>query len=305
MKGNLFLGVDIGGTKTSISIGHEDGSILAKRRFFTRRGVEQVLLDCQNEISLLLSSVGNPRLDAIGISCGGPLDSKKGIIQSPPNLPGWDEVPIVKWFEKTYGVPAFLENDANACALAEWYWGNGKGSSSLVFLTFGTGLGAGLILDGRLFRGACGLAGEIGHWRLSDVGPLCYGKEGSWESFCSGSGLCGLYERQTGTKMSAKEICDLAESGEAVALGVLELSARMLGRGLALLVDLLNPEKIIIGSIFSRSEELFRTHMEWELKKEALGLSFESCQVVPCGLGENLGDMAALGIAKDHVCQKE
>ena len=114
------------------------------------------------------------------------------------NNPGNEEINYyypttdLAWTERiaeALGAPAFMENDANACALAEWRWGAGQGCRSMAFLTFGTGLGAGLILDGRLYRGACGMAGELGHWRLSDYGPTGYGKEGSFEGFCSGGGI--------------------------------------------------------------------------------------------------------------------
>ena len=166
--------------------------------------------------------------------------------------------------------PPFMENDANACALAEWRWGAGQGCRSMAFLTFGTGLGAGLILDGRLYRGACGMAGELGHWRLSDYGPTGYGKEGSFEGFCSGGGirqlaetLAALRERQKGAPVSmgpgpltARVVAQAAGKGDPLALEVLDHVARQLGRGLALLVDLLNPECIVIGSVYARCEGL-------------------------------------------------
>lgn len=125
---------------------------------------------------------------AIGISCGGPLDSRRGIVFSPPNLPGWDKVPITKFFSERFHVPCFLQNNANACVLAEWKWGNGKNLDNVVFPTFGTGMGAGLILNGKLYEGAKGLAGEIGHMRLARHGPVGYGKAGSFEGVCSGGG---------------------------------------------------------------------------------------------------------------------
>ena len=132
---------------------------------------------------------------AIGITCGGPLDSKKGLIMSPPNLPKWDKIPITKIIEDNFNVPVFLQNDANACALAEWRFGAGKGTNNMIFLTFGTGLGAGLILDGRLYAGTNNLAGEIGHIRLAKDGPLGYDKKGSFEGFCSGAGIARLAKK--------------------------------------------------------------------------------------------------------------
>ena len=124
--------------------------------------------------------------DSIGISCGGPLDSRRGVIMGPPNLPGWDDVYIVRQIENHYGVQAHLQNDANACAVAEWKFGAGRGKQNVVFMTFGTGLGAGLILDGKLYSGTNDNAGELGHIRLDRFGPVGFGKAGSFEGFCSG-----------------------------------------------------------------------------------------------------------------------
>jgi hypothetical protein len=132
------------------------------------------------------------KIEGIGISCGGPLNSKTGTILSPPNLPGWDNIPIVKYLEEKTGLKAWLCNDANACALAEWKLGAGKGCSNMIFMTFGTGLGAGIILNGRLYTGTNDMAGELGHIRLSNFGPVGYGKMGSFEGFCSGGGITQL-----------------------------------------------------------------------------------------------------------------
>lgn len=300
----LFIGVDIGGTKTSVSLGNEEGKILNKVQFATKKDPQEVLSECYTTIDQLLLNVDKQKVKALGISCGGPLDSKEGIIQSPPNLPLWDDIPVVRLFQQRTNIPTYLENDANACALAEWLWGSGKGCDSMIFLTFGTGLGAGLILDGCLYRGSLGLAGEIGHLRMKDDGPLCYGKRGSWESFCSGSGIRALYKEKTNKNLSAKDVCILAEKGDGTALSIIETSARTLGQGLALLIDLLNPQCIVIGSIFSRSEALFRGFMEEEIQKEALVQTALVCKVYSSALGEDLGDMAALGIAMNRYDHK-
>ena len=306
MESQKYIGIDIGGTKTAISLGDNNGSLINKRKFLTPSGVDAVIEGIFAEVELLLSPAHSLHdIKAIGISCGGPLDSKRGIIQSPPNLPGWDDIPIVDIVSEHFGIPAYLENDANACALAEWYWGNGKGFDSIIFLTFGTGLGAGLILDGALYRGTNGLAGEVGHWRMADTGPYCYYKRGSWESFVSGAGISGLYEIATGKTVSAQKVCQLAKEGDSTAMHVVEQSAKMLGAGLALLIDLLNPQRIIIGSIYSRDEELFRPIMDQVLREETLSVPYSSCEIVPSLLGEQLGDMAALGIARDHSMRRE
>ena len=180
----MFTGIDIGGTKCAVIVGDECG-IKEKIRFDTT-DVDETLGNIINVTEKI--GVGK----AIGISCGGPLDSKKGVIMSPPNLPGWDNIEIVKILEEKFKVSVGIQNDANACALAEWRFGAGKGSKNMIFLTFGTGMGAGLILDGKLYTGTNDMAGEIGHIRMDAYGPVGYGKAGSFEGFCSGGGIAEI-----------------------------------------------------------------------------------------------------------------
>ena len=188
-----YIGLDIGGTKCAVSLGQDadTGFEVLERREFPTAGLsyQQVLERFSSEIARILQT---NIISRIGISCGGPLDSRRGIILSPPNLPGWDSVEITRYFEDRFSVPTMLQNDANACAVAEWLFGAGKGCRNLVFLTFGTGLGAGLILDGKLYSGTNDNAGEIGHIRLAPEGPVGYGKAGSMEGFCSGGGMAQL-----------------------------------------------------------------------------------------------------------------
>lgn len=303
----MKIGIDIGGTKCAVVLG-DDTKIVKKIRFDTTD-----LEDTLNNIMNAVASIGEG--DAIGISCGGPLDSKKGIIMSPPNLHGWDDVHIVDMLTERFGVPAYLCNDANACALAEWKYGAGRGTENMVFLTFGTGLGAGLILNGKLYEGACGMAGELGHIRLSQHGPVGYGKSGSFEGFCSGGGIkqlgvaYALEKLQMGKKVSfcediskldlisAKLIGPKADEGEQDAIEVFEICGEKLGHGLSILIDILNPEKIVIGSIYQRCEHLLTRSMDKVLKKECLAASYNACKVVAAELKENIGDIAALSVA--------
>ena len=155
----MLTGIDIGGTKCAVILGNSDGTVQKKLTFPTMR-CEETLAEICRSIDTL--GVGK----AIGISCGGPLNEKNGVILAPPNLPDWINIPIVQILRERYGVPTAIRNDANACALAEWKFGAGVGTQNMVFLTFGTGLGAGLILNGRLYSGSRGMAGEVGHIRL-------------------------------------------------------------------------------------------------------------------------------------------
>lgn len=313
-----IAGIDIGGTKCAVSIGRlqdEEIEILYKEKFPTPARPEEAVWALTDTLKRMLKAHREVELAAIGISCGSPLDSKQGIIQSPPNLPEWDNIEITAPFEKEFGVPAALQNDANACGLAEWLWGAGKGTENMIFLTFGTGLGAGLILDGRLYTGTNDMAGEVGHIRLENEGPEGYGKQGSFEGFCSGGGIARFAipivrdwieaGKRTSLAAAAEEIETItaADIGKAAALGdelslfILKETGRRLGEGLAMLIDILNPQKIVIGSIFLRQEGILREPMEEVIAREALPHTAGVCEIVPAGLGEQLGDYAALSVA--------
>ena len=180
-----LLGFDIGGTKCAVVTANWDGeavTLLKKEKSPTDHSISpEEMID---RLMKMADGILDGCPDAIGISCGGPLDSNTGIILGPPNLPGWTHVEIVSQIEAHYGVKAHLQNDANACAVAEWKFGAGRGTRNMVFLTFGTGLGAGLILDGRLYDGTNGNAGEVGHIRLAKDGPVGFGKKAGQVEFC-------------------------------------------------------------------------------------------------------------------------
>lgn len=293
MQQDTVWGLDIGGTKCALVVGDRQGNTLGRWQVSTAQyACWETLVD-----TLLQQAAGQPRPLAVGVSCGGPLDARHGLILSPPNLPGWDEVPITQWLNQRLHVPAFLQNDANACALAEWRYGAGKGCQHMVFLTFGTGMGAGLILNGRLYEGASGMAGEVGHMRLAANGPEGYGKRGSFEGFCSGGGIRQLAQQHMGRDLSAKELVQLAQAGDQQARDTLDISARYLGRGLAVIIDLFNPERIVIGSIYARSGQWFEEKMWQEIQREALSLSHSVVSIVPAALGDAIGDVAALTTA--------
>ena len=304
----MYIGIDIGGTKCAVIQADDSGRKLSRVSFPTEEyhtTIDRIL----REVAALMPC------RAIGVSCGGPLDESRGRILSPPNLPGWDNIPITDILQERFGVPAYLCNDANACALAEWRFGAGIGTRNMVFLTFGTGMGAGLILNGALYSGTNGNAGEVGHMRLAEYGPVGYGKSGSFEGFCSGGGIkqigqafarerlqCGestaycrsLADLET---VSAKSLAQAADHGDETAQRVWQTAADKLGMGLSLLIDLLNPEVIVIGSIFERAEHLLRERMEAVIEREALAQSSRVCRIVPAKLGDEIGDYAAIAVA--------
>lgn len=314
-----YIGVDIGGTKCAVCLGQvEDGNVRILHRcpphptayYKVEEMLEALGKDCLQCISMAPEA---PK--SVGISCGSPMDSKRGRILSPPNLIGWDDVPITDVLGKITGLPAYLCNDANACALAEWRMGAGRGTENMLFLTFGTGLGAGMILNGRLYEGTTDSAGECGHIRLAKWGPTGYGKMGSFEGFCSGGGIAQLAqtmvleELQQGKKpalcptkeeldnLTAQRVAQFASIGDPLALRIYEEVGTMLGEGLSILIDILNPQRIVIGSIFTRAQNLLWPAAQRVIQRETLPQARDCCEVVPAGLTESVGDIAALTVA--------
>lgn len=299
-----ILGFDIGGTKTVAVAGRPDGTILARAAFASRpeRGFRPMWDDLVAAGREVMAGRGQPA--AIGVSIGGPLDTARGVILSPPNLPGWDAIPLKELVTDAFGVRVYVEHDARAGALAEWLCGAARGCRDVVFLTFGTGLGAGLILDGRLYRGASDGPGDVGHWRIADDGPLVYGKRGSWEGYSSGSGIAALARERFPARFSAgvtaREVIEGVRQGDPAACAVIELSATYLGRGIAQIVDLLNPDVVVLGSLAVRAGDLFLPTARRVVAAEAQSGNARACEIVPAALGERLGDVAALCAAIYH-----
>lgn len=324
MKENEYLlGFDIGGTKCASVLGMIDENhqlkVIDKIKYPTREFISPQecianFINCSKNI-LRNHRIGIEQLAGIGISCGGPLDSRRGLILSPPNLPGWDKIPVTAQIREAFDLPIYLQNDANACAVAEWKFGAGAGTENMIFLTFGTGLGAGMILNGKLYAGANDMAGEVGHIRLKEFGPVGYGKSGSFEGFCSGGGIAqlagirALEALQAGRKpdwcptlaafdnITAQAVGEAAVKGDELAIRIYAECGEYLGRGLSTLIDILNPEMIVLGSIFVRCEKLLRPAMEEAIARESLYYSAEKCRIVPANLGESIGDIACLTLA--------
>lgn len=315
-----YIGFDIGGTKCAVCIASvTQGEIRIEKReeIPTDHSVEAYemvgkLVGLAEKMTGYSGRKFGEAFPYAGISCGGPLSEKLGIVQSPPNLPGWDDVHITEFLEKQWGNRAYLINDANACALAEHRFGAGRGTKHMIFLTFGTGMGAGLILNGELYSGASDMAGEVGHIRLEKDGPVGYHKAGSFEGFCSGAGIAKLGQEKAKalfgagktcsfcesaeklSEITAKSIAMAAEKGCADALEVYRLSGEKLGAALSVLVDILNPERIVIGSVYARSGHLMKEAMAEVMKRESLPEALSACEVVPAVLGDAIGDYAAV-----------
>ena len=320
MHRDWWAGVDIGGTKTAVVLSADPPQVAGRIEFATEphNGPDHALNQIYSALRELLSNKGASAssLGAIGISCGGPLNRKTGIIHTPPNLPTWVDVPIVKLLVGEFGCPVSLENDANAGAVAEHRFGAGKGFHNVVFLTLGTGLGSGIILEDRLYHGTNDMAGEIGHVRLTRSGPVGYNKAGSAEGWASGGGIAQLAEqalrkaRLTGSKtqlfaaaegraITTRDVGMAAQAGDAIALQIVRTSGKKLGMALSILIDVLNPDCIVVGGLAVRLGDLFLGPARGVLKKEALGPALDVCRVVPSQLGEQIGDVSALCVAMD------
>ena len=310
-----YIGIDIGGTKTAVLLINGDGQVIERTQTATEVGKNAWKTSVDGMKERIKQLMKLEKIESIGISCGGPLDSKKGLILSPPNLPGWDEIPITDIFQKEFNIPAYLQNDANAGALAEWKFGAGKGHDNVIFLTFGTGLGAGIIVNGKLLSGTNDYGGEVGHIRLEADGPIGYHKRGSFEGFCSGTGLAqmmsfellclaeeiGQKEMLSKYKMpgevTGRDVVEWAKNKDELALKVVAKSGNYLGKGLSFLIDIINPELIIVGSMGVRLGDLLFEPARKVIEKEAVPGAASVCEIVPAALGEAIGDYAALCVA--------
>jgi glucokinase len=249
-----------------------------------------------------VAEAANRRPVALSVSVGGPLRIGEGVLIDPPHLPGWHGVRLKERLGASLsGIPVCVEHDGNAGALAEFHFGAGRARRAvrhLVFLTFGTGLGAGFIVNGRILHGASDTAGEIGHWRLSQSGPEGFGKQGSWEGFSSGAGLVKLaamkFPHRWKAETPIRTLVEAMLADDPEALAVAAEAGRRLGQGLALLIDALNPQVIALGSLAVVLGERVLGPARQVVAQEALPQAAAACEIVPAALGKNIGDVAAL-----------
>jgi glucokinase len=319
MTTRYWAGIDIGGTKTAVVLSGGPPDILSRSEFSTlvAEGPQQAIEKMIACLKQSLSSLGIDRqaLTAIGVSCGSPLDRISGVIQSPPNLSTWVDVPITSILSGEFGVPCRLENDANAGALAEHRFGAGQGTQHMIFLTMGTGLGAGIIANGQLYHGASDLAGEIGHVRLTRSGPVGHNKAGSAEGWASGAGMADYARRMihaeelkgrptalkavddNGRALTAHDVALAARAGDALASGIILTVGQRLGAIMAILIDILNPEMIVVGGLAMRLGDAILNPARKVVERESLSVAAAACRIVPALLDERIGDLAALGVA--------
>jgi glucokinase len=307
-----IIGLDVGGTKTAIVEGTVNGEILQRSEFPTNPTLpfDETFPGICSHIDLMIQRAAEAgrTARALSVSIGGPLRIQSGLILDPPHLPGWHNIALVERLNERYpNFAAHLEHDGNAGALAEFHFGSGRDIDSvkhLIFLTFGTGLGAGIIVNGQILHGASDTAGEVGHWRMTESGPFGFGKHGSWEGWSSGQGMLGLAANQNPDRWGTASVSDVVDdmlADDPEALAVAEESGRWLGRGIALLVDAFNPDVIALGALSAVLGDRIFVPLQEELEREALPQAVAACRVQPAKLGSSIGDVAALMAAINRM----
>lgn len=310
------VGIDIGGTKLATVAADASGNILSKVRRPTRadKGPEyaiQLLFEMVDE-TIDRANLKKETISAIGVSCGGPLDTKTGIVYSPPNLPGWDAFPLKARLESEFKIPAIIENDANACALAEYRFGGGRGYDAVLYMTMSTGIGGGIVINGQIYHGANDSAGEVGHQILLPDGPLCgCGKRGCLEALCSGPAIARrakeAVQKESNTTILAltdgridavksEHVLAAARQGDALALKLVDETAYYMGWGIANLVNILNPDIVLLGTIAIAAGNLILEPIRKTVSNFAMARPAEVVQIMPAQLGESLGDLAAVAL---------
>jgi glucokinase len=294
-----ILGIDMGGTKSAAIVGSMTGEIITRVSGVTpaQEGSDAIVPFLIN-LGRQAKAQARVELTGIGISAGAPAEARRGLVFEAPNLPGWppDGIPLATIFAEAFGIPAALENDADATALAEWHFGAGQGTKTMAFLTVGTGIGAGLILDGKLHRGATGAGGEIGHIAVEPEGRRCKcGLTGCLEAYSSGPSLTRIaIENGFTGEATGPAVVAAARAGDTAALAALETAGTMLGRGLATLCMLLNPERIVLGTLAVHAADLLMPPLQREITARTWSRLRENLQIVPAALGDRAQDLAAL-----------
>ncbi|MCZ6676128.1 MAG: ROK family protein [Candidatus Poribacteria bacterium] len=313
---SYVVGIDIGGTKLAAVVADKNGNILQKVRKPTEaeKGYQyavQLLLEMVDQ-GIHRAGLKRESISGIGVSCGGPLDTKTGVVYSPPNLPGWDAVPLKALIEAEFHIHTVIENDANASALAEWRFGGGRGYNYVLYMTMSTGIGGGIVANGQIYHGANDSAGEVGHQILLPNGPLCgCGKRGCLEALCSGPSIArraqAAIRKQPNTHIldftdgsidhvKSEHVLQAARNGDALAISLMDETAYYMGWGIANLVNILNPEIVLIGTIAVAAGDLLLNPIRRTVADMAMQRPAELVQIMPAQLGDAVGDLAAVSL---------
>jgi glucokinase len=313
------LGLDFGGTKLAAGVVAGDGRVLSQLVVPAARDggpapmIERELALGREAVDA--AGVSWDRIRAVGIAIGGPLDPEAGVIQSPPNLPGWDEVPLVRIVREALGRPTAVENDATAAAVAEWWYGAGRGGDvrHLVYLTISTGIGGGLILDGRPYRGAGGNAGELGHLTVDYLGRPCgCGRRGCLEAYASGTNIAARAREAmaageasslaaAAADLSARDVAAAARAGDPLATRIWDETTAILASAVANVLDVFNPELVVLGGGVTRAGAQLLDPVREGALRQAMAPAARSARIVPAELGEELPVVAAAVVAFERL----
>jgi glucokinase len=311
---DLYLGLDIGGTKLAVGIANAEGRVLADAAEPTdptsRPGDVVEALYRMSQAVCAKAGVGLRDLRAVGISYGGPVDYPAGVTVTCHHLQGWEKVPLVRMVEERFGLPAAMDNDANAAALAEAVFGAGRGHTHLLYLTVSSGIGGGIIIEGEIYRGATSMAGEIGHMTVKPDGPVCTcGRRGCLEAMASGWSIARRAQEAAAAwpgesalkrlaEITAQAVAQAAEAGDALALEIMRETADNLAFGIGAGVNLLNPTLVVIGGGVSQAGEVLFGPLREALGRYALKENAQAVRVAPAALGAQVGVLGGVALAR-------
>jgi len=299
--------VDIGGTKIAAGIVDENGRVLSKAECPT--DVPRGFADAMRRVAAMLAQCAHQSgvgLEGIGIGCTGPVDPVEGSLGNVNLLPGWEGGNPVKELSTEFGVQAAMENDADAAGLGEAVWGAGKGKARLVYVTISTGIGASVILEGKVYRGAGDCHPEIGHHIVEPSGPLCScGARGCWECLASGPAMVEWMQAHDpaydhNTDLSAKLICERAQGGDEWARRAVEREAYYLGVGLGNIVSLFTPDAIVLGGGVMKSADLFLERIRQVIRENCRLVPFERVEISLASLGPDVALIGAAQVWRHH-----
>jgi glucokinase len=312
----FVLALDVGGTKLAAGVVRDDGEVMAFARTATRvlEGPRAVLerLVALGRAAIAEAAVPEHLIEATGIGCGGPLDPVAGVVQGPPGLPGWDHVPIVDIVAEAFGRPAYLENDATAAVLGQYRYGPWTGVRHMVYVTVSTGVGGGMVLNGQLHRGAAGNGGELGHLVIDPDGRRCgCGQRGCLEAYASGSAIAvRAREALAGGAPSAlrsvgeptaEDVARAAAAGDPVAVRVWDETTAALGLGLAVVINLVEPELVVLGGGVTRAGDMLLAPVRRVALARAMRPAAAAVRIVLSGHGDRVGVVGAAAVAIDRL----
>jgi glucokinase len=301
------LGLDIGGTKLAAGVVDGAGAVHSFAVKSTpdggpEEGLERLFALGRSVVAA--AGLGWDQIGSIGIGSGGPLDAARGVLVAPPHLPGWREVPVVALAREAFNLPVALENDATAAAAAEHRYGAGAGTRNMIYLTISTGVGGGIVIEGRLYRGATGNGGELGHVTVDCAGRPCRGcgRKGCLEAYVSGTSISERAREAGLGEVNASDVARAAAAGDAAAIEVWDATTAALACGLTSIVNLFEPELVVLGGgvVDGTGEQLLGPVRE-RVGTDAMSPARETTRIVQSALGEHVGVVGAAAIAFERA----